>query len=142
MSCRAAVISGGPRQVLPRRAAIPAVKLTSAPSTSAFVPARSATRFAPSRASHLIQSDLPIAVLLAASRSVSRSREKGRLPILGCVCVSSLFSLIACGTHVTPILFFLVARTRVRPPSSKCDAIFFSFPKSESANRLFAPPSR
>lgn len=43
ISCRKAVISGGPRQMLSRRAAIPAVNLTSAFLTSAFVPARSAT---------------------------------------------------------------------------------------------------
>lgn len=52
ISCRKAVISGGPRQVLPRRAAIPAVDLTSVFSTSAFVPARSTTRRP--RASHFI----------------------------------------------------------------------------------------
>ena len=52
ISCRKAVISGGPRQVLFRRAAIPAVNLTSAFLTSAFVPARSAT--CRLRASHFI----------------------------------------------------------------------------------------
>lgn len=52
ISCRKAVISGGPRQVLSRRAAIPAVNLTSAFLTSAFVPARFATCWL--RASHFI----------------------------------------------------------------------------------------
>lgn len=107
ISCRKAVISGGPRQVLPRRAAIPAVNLTSVFSTSAFVPARSTMRFRP-RASHFI--------CLILGRCVPRfSRARGRIYRWP----RSLFSLNARGIHVIDFISYM---SHARSPFWKTDS--------------------
>lgn len=110
ISCRKAVISGGPRQVLPRRAAIPAVNLTSVFSTSAFVPARS-TMCRP-RASHFICLNRFLASAYFRfhhAKLCARRIYRGR----------SLFSLNAHGTHVIDFVFYV---SHARSPFWKTDS--------------------
>lgn len=112
ISCRKAVISGGPRQVLPQRAAIPAVNLTSVFLTSAFVPARSTTCCP--RASHFICLNLILVQYVSSfspRETVCMRAEDNR--------GRSLFSLNAHGTHV---IDFVLRVSRARSPFWKTDS--------------------